>query len=127
ASSGAKKAIIATAATIVVRASAASAGTRLFRDDVLKRSPANDRKDGVVEHEELDVATAARDARADAADHDRDRERQEEQGEEELASAARSGHARKERAYGADPEVGERHAEERAAVDPGVEEEREGR
>src|SRR5438045_2840583 len=111
---------------MVASATPASAGTRLFGDDVLKRSPANDRKDGVVENEELDVAAAARDARADAADHDRDRERQEEQGQQELAGAACSGHAREERAHGADPEVGERDAEHGAAADPGVEEEREG-
>src|SRR2546423_13615498 len=103
---------------MVASANPASAGTWLFGDDVLKRSPANDRKDGVIENEELDVATAAPDARADATDHDRDRERQEEQGEQQLTGAARSGHARKERAHGADPEGGERDAGQRADADP---------
>src|SRR5919109_1145148 len=118
---------MATAATIVARASAASAGARLFRDHVLKRSPGNDRKDGVVENQELHVAGAAVEAGADTADDDRDREREEEERQQKLARAARGGHARKQRADGADPEVGERDADEGAAVDPGVEEEREGR
>src|SRR3982751_573671 len=104
---------------MIASANPASAGTRLFGDDVLKRSPANDRKDGVVENEELDVAAAARDACADAADDDRDRERQEEQGKQELPGATYSGHARKQRAHGADSEVGERDAEHRPPVDPG--------
>src|SRR5438105_872822 len=111
---------------MATRASAASAGTRLFGDDILKRSPANDRKDGVVQGEKLDVARAAGDARADAADDDRDRERQEEERQQELAGAARGGHAREERADRADAEVGEGDAGDRAPVDPRVEEEREG-
>ena len=62
---------------------------RLFRDDILKGSPADDRKDEVVEREEAQVAAAVRrHARADAADDDRQRERQEEERQEQLARPA---------------------------------------
>ena len=66
-----------------VRASAASAPRRLFRNDVLKGSPANDRKERVVENEEPHVPSrVVGDAGTDAADDDRDGEREEDQREQ---------------------------------------------
>src|ERR671933_1128318 len=84
--------------------SPASAAARSFRDDVLKGSPAQDRKNGVVQGEEAQVARrVAGDARADPADHDRDRQRQEEERQQELPRAARDRHRREEAPDEADP------------------------
>src|SRR6266566_3159394 len=59
----------ASAAAERPRASAAHAARRLFRNDILKGGPADDRKDRVVQGEEAEVAGApACDAGADAAD-----------------------------------------------------------
>src|SRR5438067_8003765 len=114
-------------AAMSAKALAASAGSRLFGDDVLKRSPAKDRKNGVVQGEKREVAArAGGDARADAADHDRDREREEQQRQDQLARAARDRHRRDEAPDEADPYVGERDAGDGRGAEPG-EEEREGR
>src|SRR2546428_5284236 len=104
-------------AVIRAKASAASAARRLFRNHVLKGSPANDRKEGVVEPEEPEVASRiARDARTDAADDDRDRERKEEQGQKELASPAGGGHRRKQRPNRGDADIGQNDAADHRAV-----------
>src|SRR5581483_11667932 len=108
-------------------ASATSAVTWLFRDDILEGSPAQDRKNPVVEREKAEVAAgSAGHARADAADHDRDRERQEEQREEELSRPADGRHRGEQDADRRDAEVGERDAGDRRGVDA-REEERERR
>src|SRR5262245_35624303 len=107
-------------------ASAASAGRRLFDDDVLKGRPREYREDPVVQGQEEQVVRALRrHARADAADHERDRQRQEQERQDQLARAARRRHRREQRADGADANVGERDARERGRVER-LEEEREG-
>src|SRR6266436_1358868 len=73
-------------------ASAASAGRRLFSDDILKRSPAKCRKDRVVQREEGEVAAAAPEARPHAGDDDRQCERQEEERQQELTNSCGGGH-----------------------------------
>src|SRR5438045_2442233 len=113
-------------AAMSANAVAASAGSRLFGDDVLKRSPAKDRKNDVVEGKEREVVTGRSDARADTADHYRDRERQEEERQEQLPRAARDRHRRDEAPDEADPDVGEGDPRDRRAADAG-EEDREGR
>src|SRR6266550_7564645 len=110
-------------AAMSAKAPAASAGSRLFGDDVLKGRPAKDRKNEVVQGEKREVASRARsDARPDAPDHDRDGERQEEQWEEELARAARDRHRRDEAPDEADPYVCERDARDRSPGDTREEE-----
>src|SRR2546423_1860683 len=127
ASSGTTKKTRTTLAAMSAKALAASAGRRLFGDDVLKRRPAKDRKNGVVQGEKREVASGAGgDARADAADHDRDREREEEQRQDQLPRAARDRHRGDEAPDEADPEVGEHDAGDGPGADSG-EEEREGR
>src|SRR4051794_17489992 len=107
ASSGTTKKTRTMLAVMSAKALTASAGSRLFGDDVFKRSPAKDRKNGVVQSEKREVAAGAgSDARADAADHDRDREREEEQGQDQLACAARDRHRGDEAPDEADPDVG---------------------
>src|ERR1700674_1321993 len=79
----------ASAAAARPRASAATAARRLFRNNVLKGGPTDDRKDRVVQGEEAEVAApAGGDARTHPTDHDRDRKRQEEEREHELPRAA---------------------------------------
>src|SRR5206468_4187191 len=127
ASFGTTKKMSASAAAERPRASAAHAARRLFRNDILKGGPADDRKDRVVQGEEAEVAGApACDAGADAADHHRDHERQEEQRQHELPRPARGRRGRDEGADGADSEIGERDGGDRWAVDR-AEEDRVGR
>ena len=58
ASVGTQKKASAKAAHTSTPAAAASAGSGLFRNHVFKGSPANDRKDDVVEGQETEVAAA---------------------------------------------------------------------
>src|SRR5437763_15611598 len=104
-------------AAMSANAAAASAGNRLFRDHVLKGSPAQDRKNEVVQGEKSEVATGSRsDARADATDDDRNRERQEEERQKELARPARDRHRGHEAPDQADPDVRESDPGDRGAV-----------
>src|SRR3954463_12767683 len=111
-------------ATGISTAAPIAAGTtRLFRDDVLKGSPRDDRKDEVVEREKPQVTAGfVGDAGADPADDDRDGQRQEEQREKELTRPAGDRHRREQGADRADPDVRERNAGDRRGVDPGEEE-----
>src|SRR2546423_2395086 len=98
-------------AAMRAKAAVASAGSRLFGDDVLKGSPAKDRKNEVVQGEKSEVSTGARrDARPDAADHDRNRERQEEERQEKLARPAPDRHPGHQSPHDAEPDVGPRDA-----------------
>src|SRR5713226_8086510 len=112
----------ATAAPTSAVVPTARAVSGLFRDHVLKGGPRNDRKDGVVEAEEAEIAAwIADDAGADTADHDRDRERQEEQGKDQLAGAADGGDRGEQRSDGDDTDVREGDGRDRAPPDPGEE------
>src|SRR6476659_604992 len=94
--------------TTSAKASRASAARRLFRNDVLKGSPANDRKERVVEGEEPHIARrVVGDARPHTADDDRDGERQEEKWQQKLPGAAGRGHGREERPDHSDADVRE--------------------
>src|SRR5262249_39340892 len=108
-------------------ARAASTGTWLFRDHVLKGGPRDDRKHGVVESEKAQVPTRmCRHARSDTADDDRYGERQEQEGQEKLTRPSGDGHGGENGADRADAQIGEEDASDGRSVDPG-EEEREGR
>src|SRR6266508_1243852 len=81
----------------------------LFRNDVLKARPGENRKNSVVEAEKPEERGRIRGhARADTADADGDRERQEEERQQQLASAARGRHRGEQGADGGDADVRER-------------------
>src|SRR4051794_35151558 len=106
ASSGAQKRASARPATSSTEAAAASSTARLFRNDILKARPGQNRKYGVVESEETEVAARVGHHRGPhAPDDHRDHERQKEERQQELPCPARGRHRREERADRGEPEV----------------------
>src|SRR5919204_5198327 len=78
-------------------APAARSTAWLFRNDVLKARPREDRKNSVVEAQEGEVlARLGGRGRADAAHDHGDDERQEQERQKELASPSGRGHGRKQ-------------------------------
>src|SRR4051812_19567527 len=127
ASSGAQKRASASPATSSTEAAAASSTARLFRNDILKARPGQNRKYGVVEREETEVAArVVHDRRAHPADDDRDHQREEEERQQELSGPACGRHRREERANRRKPEVGEHDRGHELPADR-LEEERVGR
>src|SRR6185437_9503083 len=109
--------------TTSAKASRASAARRLFRNDVLKGSPANDRKERVVKGEEPHVARrVVGHARPHASDDDRNRERQEEERQQKLPCAAGRRHGREERPDCRDADVREDDPGHHRAVNAAEEE-----
>src|SRR6185312_14850346 len=99
ASSGTQK----KASTMPDRSSANAAPAKtaglLFRNDVIKACPREDRKNEVVQREKGQVTAGFVGHRsAHATDHDRDAERQEEQRQEQLARAGGGRHSGEQRA-----------------------------
>src|SRR4051794_3107111 len=108
ASSGAQKRASARPATSSTEAAAASSTARLFRNDILKARPGQNRKYGVVESEETEVAPrVVHDRGPHAADDHRDDEREEEEREEKLSRPACRRHRRERRADRREADVGE--------------------
>src|ERR671916_29635 len=100
----------------VVSSTAAASETTpapLFRNDVLKACPGEDRKDQVVQAQEAEVASGiVRQSRADAADDDRDRERQEEERQQQLSGPSGCGHRSEQRSDSRDPYICQRHGDD---------------
>ena len=103
----------------------ATSGARLFRNDVFKGRPGENRKKRVVQDEEAQVPSRlCRDRGTHAPNDEWDHERQEEEREQELAGSARNGHGGEQRSDGGETDVGEQDGCDERCVDR-CEEERE--
>src|SRR4051794_7460015 len=127
ASSGAQKSARTTPERSSANAAAAKTTGLLFRNDVLKACPGENRKNEVVQREKGQVTAGFFGHRsAHASDDDRDAERQEEERQQQLPRPRRSGHRREQRADAGDPDVRQHDRGEQLPADR-LEEERVGR
>src|SRR3954469_14227246 len=107
ASSGAQKSASTMPETSSTNAVPEKRTSLLFRNDILKACPGEDRKNEVVQAEKGQVTGGfVRHRRSDAADDDRDAERQEEQRQEQLPGPADRCHRGDQRADAGDADVG---------------------